>query len=272
MKKMVLISIVAIILIIILLIGFGSLRFNSMVQTEITSISKQSSQGENVIKREDLDSLPELLQNYLVKVNVVGKPISSHISLKQKGKIRRYPEQKWLSFEAIQYMSASQLGFIWKAKSFPMFVRDKFISGKGEMMVNLLGIKNMEVAIGSKIDQGSLTRYLAELPIYPIALLDKRIKWEVAGDNALKGTIQANNVIADGIFYFDKNGLVKSFQTKRYMIDSLEDFTGIFQNYQDLQGLKIPIELTAVWNLNEGDYEYFNARIINYSIENKSSI
>ncbi len=262
---MIAITIAIIGIIIILLITVGYLNFNSTVQSEIDSISKI--QRSEIIKKNDLDSLPELLQNYLLKVGILNKSIQANLVLVQHGGIRKYPSRKWLTFNAKQYMSVNQLAFIWKARSFPMLVRDKFMDGKGEMKINLLGIKNIEVATGPKIDQGSLTRYLGELPIYPNALLDNRIKWEAISNNSLKATMQVKNVIADGIFYFDENGLITSFKTKRYMLDSLNDFTGTFENYKDIDGLLIPTELTAIWNLDDEDYPYFKCKVVDYELK-----
>ena len=249
-----------------LLVAFGYLNFNSKVQSEIDSISNIES-IQSVIKKNDLDSLPDLLKNYLLKVNITGNPLESNLYFEQNGKIRMYPSNKWLPFKAKQFMSADQPAFIWKANSFPMLVRDKFMDGRGEMKINLLGIKNIEVATGTKIDQGSLTRYLGELPVYPNALLDNHIQWEVIDIDALKATIQVNNTTVNGIFYFDREGMITSFKTKRYMLDTLKDFTGIFNNYKIIDGLIIPTELTAIWNLEEGDYPYFKCNIVNYELK-----
>lgn len=263
---MILVAIAILTGLLFLWVAFGHLNFNSKVQSEIDSISKIE-RNLSVIKKSDLDSLPDLLKNYLLKVNITGKPLESNLYFEQKGKIRMYPSNKWLPFKAMQFMSADQPAFIWKANSFPMLVRDKFMDGRGEMKINLLGIKNIEVATGTKIDQGSLTRYLGELPVYPNALLDKRIKWEVMDENALKATMQIENIVADGIFYFDKEGWVSSFKTKRYMLDSLKDFTGTFENFKEFNSLMIPTELTAIWNLEEGDYPYFKCNIVNYELK-----
>jgi hypothetical protein len=263
---MILIALAILIGLILLLVAFGHLYFNSKVQSEIDSISNNESK-QSIIKKDDLDSLPDLLKNYLLKINITGKPLESSLFIEQKGKIRMYPSNKWLPFKANQFMSAKQPAFIWKANSFPMLVRDKFMDGKGEMKINLLGIKNIEVATGSEIDQGSLTRYLGELPVYPNALLDKRIKWEVIDQNALKATMQIENIVADGIFYFNKEGWVSSFKTKRYMLHSLKDFSGTFENFKEFNGLMIPTKLTAIWNLEAGDYPYFKCNIVNYELK-----
>ncbi len=264
---MVLVTIAILIISIILLIIYGNSSFNSKIQSEIDILLNRDAVSNKIISKKDLEPLPELLQNYLLKVNITGKPMEANLVIEQQGRIRKYPSNKWLSFKAKQYMSVTKAEFIWKAKSFPMLVRDKFMDGSGEMKVNFLGIKDIEVAKGSKIDQGSLTRYLAELPIYPNALLDKRIKWKEIDDHSLKATIQAENIIAEGIFNFDTEGWITSFRTKRYMVDSLQEFTGVFENYRDFNGLIIPDELTAIWNMANGDYQYFKCKITSYSLE-----
>ena len=76
-----------------------------------------------------------------------------------------------------------------------------------------------------------------------------------------------NGLQTEGIFHFNQDHLPYRFEAKRYLDESLEDFTGIAEDYKTMDGLLIPTKMKAIWNLKGGDFEYFNSTITNYHIE-----
>ena len=250
-------------LILILLVGY--VKFNNTIKKEKTILFSSSSSAVNVTPA-DIKHLPELIKNYLVKTNILGSCKNCSITLKQKGKIRSAPEKKWMPFTAVQHMSWNHPGFIWKAKLFPVLVRDKYLNGRGEVKVNFSGIKNIEVSKGSTIDSGALLRYFGELAYYPQGFLDNRITWEEINSNTVKGTLMLKDITVSGTFYFNEEGWIYKFEARRYFGDSLQNFTGLVDNYREFNGIMIPSGMTAVWNLNEGDFEYFKATVTDYVV------
>ncbi|MEM7525776.1 MAG: DUF6544 family protein, partial [Pseudomonadota bacterium] len=200
----------------------------------------------------------------LIKVGVVGKPRHCNVVFKQKGKIKNNQE-KWISFNATQYMSSMNPGFIWKAQSFPMLIRDKSMNNKGEMKISFLGLKNFARISGDEVDQSSLGRYLGELIWFPIGFLDSDISWETINNESVKATIVKGDLTLEGVFFFDQNGLIDHFETKRYRYTAMEDFIGEVGIYKKYDGLLIPDSMTAIWNLKGQKFEYFKATIFRLS-------
>ncbi len=249
----------------LLILLAGSIKFNNSIKNE-KEILFSSSSSTDIVNFTDIENLPELIKNYLIKTSIVGACKNCSITLKQKGRIRSAPGKKWLPFTAIQYMSWNHPGFIWKAKSFPVLVRDKYMNGRGEVKVSFSGLKNIEVSKGSTINNGALLRYFGELAYYPQGFLDKRISWEEINSNTVKGTLKLKDIAVSGTFYFNEEGWIYKFEAKRHYNDSLQNFTGIVDNYKEFSGMIIPSEMTAIWNLNEGDFEYFKAIITDYCV------
>lgn len=245
----------------------GLLNFNYKINKEKAELFFSTTKGEENITMQDIEQLPELIKNYLIKTKALGKCKDCNLILKQRGKIRTDVNKKWLHFIAKQYMSWKHPGFIWKAKSFPMLVRDKYLNGIGEVNVNLLGLKSIGIAKNEKVNQGSLIRYFGELTFYPHGFLDKRITWSEINKSSIKGTLTLENTSVTGTFYFDKDGFVKSFKAKRYKTDSLENFAGLVSDYKTFDGMFIPAKMKAVWNLEGIDFEYFNTTITDYKIQ-----
>jgi hypothetical protein len=226
----------------------------------------QFSRSQHSITNDDLSKLPIALKKYLIKAGVIGKYKDGHAIFKQRGRIKTSKEKGWTAFRAIQHMTASSPNFIWSAQAYPLFIQDKSANGKGEVKVNLFGLKNVATFNGPKADESALARCLGELMFYPIGFLSEHISWEVLNAHSLKAKVQMNGTETEGVFYFNEEGLLSSFQALRYKDEALENFTGIAEDYKSMDGLFIPSKMKAIWNLKDGDFEYFNCTITHYQI------
>lgn len=249
------------------LLWFGFYHFRRSVHQEKEALFMQYAKYGNLVLDKDLQDVPPILQKYLIKAGVIGKNINGTATFQQQGQIKTGPTKRWTSFRATQYMTAKVPNFIWSARSYPLFIRDQSIEGKGEVKLNLFGLKNIGKSEGFKTDESALARCLAELIFYPVAFLTTHISWKVLDKNLLKASLRLNNIQTEGIFHFDEEGLVERFEAKRYMDETLTDFTGIVDDYKIMDGLFIPTSMKAIWHLKEGDFEYFNSTITDYHIE-----
>lgn len=249
------------------IIFYGMYHFSASVEKEKEALFNNVGKREQTIIQQDLETLPPQLKSYLTKVGVIGKCKDCHVIFKQNGQIKTGQDKKWTSFTATQYMTPGVPGFIWSARSFPLFIRDKSSNGKGEVRINLFGLKDVAKFEGYKTDQSALSRCLGELLFYPIGFLSDVISWEELGNGSLKAKVDIDGTKAEGIFYFNEEGLLFRFESRRYMDDTLERFTGIAEDYKTIDGLYIPTKMRAIWNLEEGDFEYFNCTITKYWID-----
>ncbi|NNL08743.1 MAG: hypothetical protein HKP38_05925 [Croceitalea sp.] len=259
-----------VILVLMVLLGsmmiLGYLRFNHLVQTDKNMLFNLKGNTEKLVTEKDMAHLPQILKSYLIKVGVLNQCRDCHITFKQVGSIRQKPNAKWTQFTAKQYMTADVPGFVWHARSFPMFIRDKSINGTGEIMVSLFGLKKVAMANDGKIAQSALCRCLSELPLYPIGFLSPLITYNVNEDNSLTAVLEINGTVAESTFSFNSEGLIHQIKAERYKDDVLENFTGYFENYQKINALYVPTKMKAVWNLKKEDFEYFNCEITDYAI------
>ncbi|MEM7380838.1 MAG: DUF6544 family protein [Bacteroidota bacterium] len=246
---------------------YGYWKFNHAVDMEKEAFLHSKGKKEEQIVLRDLDHLPALMQEYLKKVGVLGKCRDCHIVFKQSGRIRSGPKKRWTHFSATQYMTAEPAGFLWSAQTFPIFVRDKSIEGRGEVKLSFMGLKNLEVFSGPETDQSALARCLGEYIFYPVGFLNKAISWQEIDEHQLKVKMTYKNTTVEGVFRFDEHGLLQRFRTQRYKGDKLTDFTGLAEDYKLIQGYYVPTRMRAIWNLAEGDFEYFNCNITDYRIE-----
>lgn len=231
----------------------------------------------SLVAASDLEGLPASVQKWLQRANIVGKPRISTVYLKQKGVIRTREDQPWMPFEAVQYYVIDEPAYIWsarvKAASLIWLVgRDRYLDGKGNMLIKLLGLKTVADGKGKEIDQGTLLRFLSEIMWFPSAALSEYIRWEPVDGSSARAIMSYKGTTASGIFFFDKEGDVTRFTAQRYQANddgySLQNWSGsvLDADYRECSGLRIPAKAEGTWHLETGDFSYFRGEIMEFLI------
>jgi Family of unknown function (DUF6544) len=263
----------ALLLALILVVAFASVRFNGRINREISGLlSEAKSRPRIVITEERLKNLPPPVQRYMTYSGVIGKTIPYTVSLKQVGKIRRDEKSAWMKLEAVEYYSTTPPGFIWKAflpgRRFPVTLgRDAYVRGQGSMLIKMLSLFPLVKAAGEReIDQGAMMRYLNEMTWFPAAFLGANISWKAIDENSAEVTLDDGGKRASATMYFDPEGKPLNFVAQRYRMAGkkydLETWSTPFSGHGEFEGLKLPIKGLGVWNLKEGDLVYVELEII----------
>jgi hypothetical protein len=246
--------------------------FNRSVRKEVETLFSENYNQENeIIRKEDLVGLPDLVQRWLKTSQIIGNENISALRLKQEGEIKIKPNGNWMTARAKQYFTTDEPGFIWQVKvnMAPLLSfkgRDKYYQGQGHMLIKLLSLITVADAKGDEIDQGTLLRYLGEIIWFPTAALSDYIQWEEIDSNLAKATMNYGGVKAFGFFHFNDRGEVIKFTCERYYSKgnnqySLEKYKALVGDYKEFAGLKIPSNGEAIWELEEGDYSYYKFEI-----------
>jgi hypothetical protein len=147
-------------------------------------------------------------------------------------------------------------------------VHDAYDAGEGLLHVALLGLVSLADVRGtSEAAQGELLRFLAEAAWYPTALLPSQgVRWDALDDTSARATLTdgATTVALD--VRFDTAGLISSVRAAaRYrMVQGVLAATpwhGRFWSYAVRDGMRIPLEGEAAWELPEGVWPYWRGHI-----------
>jgi len=282
MRKILLILGVVIV-IIILFITISKILFDKKVTKEIDILTEEGSKAPSkTFSLNDLEGLPEPVQRYFKYALKDGQEHIKFVRLKQIGEFRMKENQGWMPIKAEQYFTTENPAFIWQVKlTMASFIwiegRDMYYKCKGNMLIKLLSIITVADAKGSEMDISSLIRFLSEAPWFPTALLPSDyIEWKEIDSNSAQVVIKDNGYTASGIFTFNEKGEIIKFVTNdRYMeVDGKyfkEQWGGYYRNYQEVDGMKIPIEAEVEWNLSDRDLQYVKLKItdIQYNITEK---
>lgn len=257
--------------------------FHNKVSNEIKQIIEQSTDYETTkVTAENFSELPIPVAKWLKNSGIVGREKINTVWLTQKAKMKMNPEQEtWNNATAEQYFTINNPAFIWKLKmNMPPFFkitgRDKFFDGKGEMQIKMFSAINVVNAKGSKIDEGTMQRFLGEIIWFPSAALSPYIKWESIDAFSAKASMSYNGTKASGIFYFNKNGDFIKYSALRYKDNKFDakryEWIIDVTEHAIMEGVKIPIKMTVTWKLENGDWTWLEIEITNIKYNIKSNI
>jgi len=273
-------TIANLIILVSVIIAYSNFSFKNKIAKERKELFKNSQPiSEEVITKETISELPTVIQKWLAKTGTIGNGPIYNVYLAQELQLKLTPGQKnWNNGKAEQYFTINPPAFNWnintKMNSILNVVgRDKFENGKGEMTIRLLSLIPVADAKNSdKVDQATLQRYLAEIVWFPSASLSPHIQWEALGENSVKATMEYNGVKGSGEFHFDEKGNFKKFVAMRYQdSNALEprEWTVIATKTEKRNGIKIPVECEANWNLESGKWTWLKLKItdIRYNVK-----
>lgn len=254
-----------------IIIGYGVWDFNVMAKQQLHTFLPTSSFTKEIITKEHLHHLPNVVQRWLERAHVIGKERIHTVHLHQKGKMRTAPNGGWMSVDAEQYFTTNPPGFIWLADVNMLSVlhlagMDTYHNGKGHMLIKALSLLPVADAKGTETDQGTMLRYLAEIIWFPTAALNDYITWEEIDTTAAKATMTYGGVTASGIFYFNMDGDMIAFEADRYYDRkggaTLEKWHIESTEYGELSGIRMPVASEVTWKLKEGDFTWFKLEIL----------
>ncbi|MER2064458.1 MAG: DUF6544 family protein [Alkalibacterium sp.] len=251
--------------------------FKQSVKAEVEELYSTVEMNGDIVSEEQIEGLPESVQRWFKRSGIIGKEKVMSVRLKQRAEMRLEPGGQWMPVEAEQYFVSEEPGFIWNAriKAAPFIHiagRDKYLGGRGSMLIKPLSLFALTDSKGKEIDQGTLLRYLAETMWFPSALLNPYIEWESLDDKMARAHMTYKGVSASGDFTINEMGEVTRFEAERY-----GDFDGEFRmetwaipvsEYKVFQGIKVPTRGEVTWKLAEGDFNWFNFEVteIEYNV------
>jgi len=262
-----------VIILVAALISFSSFRMSKMITRETAGIiDAAKTSGAGIITEKDIQELPAVVQGWLQSTGIIGKAATNTVYVHQKALMKMKPEQQdWHSAEAEQYTTLNPPAFIWTVdmKMAPLLKirgRDKFTNGKGEMLIKMNSLINIVNESGSRMDEGTLQRFLGEMVWYPSLAISPYIKWEAIDETSAKATMAYKGTTGTGTFWFDKNGNFVKFKTFRFMGNKADakryPWVITVDEYAVFEGIKVPSKMKVTWELDEKDWTWLEMEII----------
>lgn len=245
------------ILMLVLLIGKISmeLKFKKQVRQLFANSENISNK---IYSAGQLYGLPEPVKRYFNYVLEDGQHYISTVRLTHNGSFKTDLKNGFIKISGVQYFSASKPQLIWKGTASMFTARDFFIAGRGGLIATLLNVYNVADAKGSNYDEGELQRWLAESVWFPTNLLPSEYAgWSAIDANSAKLSFHYKTVAFDFIVRFNAIGEIIEMEGERFMTAGRKErWACQMGNYQERNGVRIPICDQALWRLKEGDQVY----------------
>jgi hypothetical protein len=261
-----------IIILFLTIIGYATFSFKEKIRLEQIALFKDAQvQKQRMITPQELIGLPSIVKQWLTHSGIIGTRFVSNVHLNQELELQLKPEQTdWKSGTAEQYFTVQPPAFNWTIETeinpiLPIVGRDKFVNGKGEMLIKLLALIPVANAKDdSRINEATLQRYLAEIVWFPSAALSPYITWESVDEYSARAIMDYQGTKGSGVFYFDSTGTFKKFVTMRFR-DSKDqqptEWTVTASKTEVRNGIQIPVECEASWKLGNDYWTWLKLRL-----------
>ena len=258
---------------ILLILLIGKINLEKKFKKQVAILFANTEKSSKIYSVNQLEGLPEPVQKYFNYVLKDGQMYISSVRLTHNGFFKTDLNKKFIVITGEQYFSADKPQFIWKGVTSMFTARDFFIEDKGGLIATLLNIYNIVDAKGANFDEGELQRWLAESVWFPTNLLPSDyVNWSAIDANSAKLSFKYKTTAFDFIVRFNAIGEIIEIEGDRFMTaDKKAKWVCKMANYQERNGVKIPISDQAIWRLKDGDQVYakFEVQKIEYNIIEK---
>jgi hypothetical protein len=224
--------------------------------------------------RAETAGLPAPVARYFHRVLRDGAPMPVRVHIRQTGSFRMgEAEDSWRPFTATQVFVIAPPGFVWDARVslFPGFgvrVRDSYVAGTGGMRAALAGLLPvLDAAATPELASGALQRYLAEAMWFPTALLPSQgVRWAALDDRRALATLGDGRTVVSLEFRFAPGGELASVHAPARFRESggaylPTPWEGRVLRTDERQGLRIPVDVEVLWQIDGRPFPYFRGRI-----------
>ena len=239
-------------------------EFEHVIKSKISNAAEIT----DVFTEEDIKKLPSPVQKYFKYTRLLEKPKMTYMKATFKKVDFKISENKIIKIDYTQF------NFVEKPERFayidsslygiPFEGIDSYQNGVGSMKGTIAKMLTIFNQRGESMDKACLVTILSESLIIPNVALQDYIQWEELDETHAKATITYYGISASGIFTFDRNGAMVSFDTKDRPATDMKGFTreaewsAVIRDYQTVNGIKQPRVMQAIWHYPEGDSIYFN--------------
>lgn len=223
-----------------------------------------------------IKTMPPAVQRWLRRSLPEDFELRDSITIKQEGEMEL--RGNWTPFRAEGIYKSPPLSFIWRA-NFRMMrgvwivAEDGHSGAKGWGGAKLWGVFPMGSRADPEVLVTQIVRNVGELPWIPLlALADSSLEWTGSDENAFEIRTSAGSAPVLVRFDVDEGGDVIRAHSPARPYDvpgGYEDapWTIEFGDHRRIGGIRMPGTGVATYHKEEGDWEYFRARIMDVSLE-----
>jgi hypothetical protein len=230
----------------------------------------------------DLAPLPDPVQRYLRRAEVVGRPRVNDFRAMWTGRIRSGPDSGWMTFTADQLniLDTPRRFFLMDArmKGVPVDVLHAFDETGASMRVRLLSVRSMVDARGAEFTHAETATLFNDLCVCaPSALVFADVTWQPIDAHRAVGhfTLGVNTITAE-LKFNDDGDLVDFVSEDRAASSPDGSFTRMrwttpLRDYARVGPARVPTKAETRWHPDSGAWTYgeFELTSLAYNVANR---
>ncbi len=242
----------------------GSLR--SQYEREVAETVSASIVASPVTEAE-LAPLPPLVQTWLRRVGVVGRPHVRNVRARFLGQIRSRPDAAWMPFRSVQlntfetpsrrfFMEATMMGV-------PFDALHRYVGPSATMVVRVAGLFGVVDARGVEMNQSETVTMFNDICVLaPAAIVDAGVRWEPRDERSVRATWTYGEHTIHATLTFDEAGDLTGFVSEDRFLSAdgksfrLLPWSTPLSDYRAIAGVRIAHYGVAKWLAPEGEIEY----------------
>ncbi len=262
--RLLLIPLLLLTALVLLLLSWGGRRWSAATRALLARLDDDRRPPESApppYDGADLDGLPAPVRRYLRAVLRDGqRPVAAAV-LEHSGQFRLDDRRPAASaFTSVEQVRTGPPGFVWDgrirlAPGLAVHVHDAYVAGEGLLEARLAGLRVVAQQRGTaELARGQLSRYAAETPWYPTALLPAAgVDWQSLDEHSARAVFRDGGTTVALTFQFGADGLVETVRMEdrpRQVGDVTEPMAweGRFWNYADRDGMLVPLDGEVAWH------------------------
>ena len=253
------------------------MNYRTTYQTEVQKRLNPLSDSE-ILTPDDIRSLPEPVQKYLIYVGAVGKPKVQNFRVVFNGSMKRNRKSNWMPILSQQYNFFDEPSrfFYIRAKMFgiPFDGLHVYAGNTATMQIKVASLFQVVDAKGEKMSHGETVTVLNDMCFMaPATLISKNIQWETIDSYTVKAEYTNDKITISAILTFNEKGeLINFLSDDRYYCEDGKTYLSYpwstpIRNYIEIDGRKVPSYGEAIWHMPEGEFCYakFDLKEIEYN-------
>lgn len=256
----------------------GSLR--SRYEREVAEVAAPI--AASPVTEAEIAQLPPLVQTWLRRVGVVGKPHVRNVRARFRGQIRSRPDASWMPFRSVQlntfeapsrrfFMEATMMGV-------PFDALHRYVGPSATMEVRVAGLFGVVDARGPEMNQSETVTMFNDLCVLaPAAIVDAGVRWEPRDERSVRAAWTYAGHTIHATLTFDVAGDLVGFVSEdRYLSADGKSYRLLpwstpLSEYRAIAGVRIAHHGVAKWLAPEGEIEYgrFELDALEYNVSGR---
>jgi hypothetical protein len=217
----------------------------TLLAAEATAATVSAPHDPQVVTSSDLTAFPPLLQRYLTRAGVVGKPRVHNVRLRFTAQMRNDAKSPWMDATATQYEfygPTARLFLMDAARSgIPFVAFHRYVGSEATFQVRIAGLYPMVDEAGPLLTRGETVTIFNDMCLLaPGSLIGAPVTWTVVDDTTLHALYTNAAYSIEAVLAFDANG-------------DISNFTSL-DRPQEIDGKLVP----NVWDTPVGAYAMFD--------------